>query len=718
MNWFINVTLCVILSSMPSWAEGNPRAADPLVTRPVIQGLRISNDRWPDSHTLRSFAESAIRIKRARTEEEQALALYNWIARVMTIGGSPYEGPPGREMPVLDTLKILNVYGNHWCDGQARLFETMWRSLGRQARRLYLPMRHHSLVELWWRDADGQGRWHALDVNNGWWVRNKLGWIASSEDIEGNPLLITSANQDVKMRTKGWLHTLLSPVPEFSMAIQLLSGESYALLWDNQGTYYVNPKTLASVSPDSPLYKPGGPYSQFIGGGEGVFVPDLKGLVTVFTHQFDFPYLIADAVVEATVREGDTRSPATIAVSVDGGKSWSTVWNAAQMDQDRLKLRLASVRGLYSYLIRFESQSSFPPVFFGDLKFTHRTMMNKMTLPNLQPGWNHFRVEGERMEPGSALRVVIEWSDKEGSQRVERAAQQLPFEFDVFANASGGAVVRMRSVRLEAIPVQGETRLPALERLKSGSEGERIQAILEAGLRRERAALGPLIESLQDENEEIRYWAADSLGKVGDSQAVPALISALRDPFEAVRMAACVALGDLKANEAVPLLLDLVSGKMAPGKGYRLFVPVEVGAASWMAARALGRIGDPAAVPVLAEALRHADGDLGFFVAETLGELGDRRAVSALLEAARSENDPARRGAVEALGRIGDRAAVPLLLDLLQNDNEDIRWAAAVALGHLSDPRASTALEKISHTDPFESVREAALAALKGRRTQ
>lgn len=715
MNWTINILFCVILFSTPLWADGNPRAADPLTSRPAIQGLRISNDRWPDSYTLRSFAESVIRIERARTEEEQAVALYNWIARTMTIGGPPHEGAAGHEVPISDTLKILNVYGNHWCDGQGRLFETMWRSLGRQAHRLYLPMRHHSLVELWWRDIDGTRRAHALDVNNGWWVRNEQGWIASSEDIERNPLLVTAANQDLKMRTKGWLRTHLSLMPEFSMAIYLHRGERYTLLWDNQGIYYVNPGTQRSVSPESNLYQPGGPYSQFIGGGEAVFSPELGGPVSSFTHQFDFPYLIADATVEATVHATGPQASAAIAVSTDGGQSWSTVWSPAQIEQERLTLRLPSVRGLYSYLLSLESGSGSSRVLFADMRFTHRVMMNKMTLPNLQPGWNRFKVDAQALEPGSALRITVEWTDKEGLGRVERAAARLPFEFNVFANASGGATVRMRSLRLEVIPVQLETRPSGIARLKSGSEAERIQAIIEAGLHREEAALGPLIESLQDENEEIRYWAADSLGKLGDSRAVPALISALRDPFEAVRMAAGVALGDLKAKEAVPALLDLVSGKTGPGKGYGLFAPVEVGAGRWMAARAVGRIGDPAAVPTLAETLRHADGDLGFFVAEALGELGDRGAVPALLEAARKESDPARRGAVEALGRIGDPTAVPLLIHLLQRGQEDVRLAAAAALGRLGDQRAVAALKKTSQTDVVESVRDAALAALEGR---
>jgi HEAT repeat protein len=70
---------------------------------------------------------------------------------------------------------------------------------------------------------------------------------------------------------------------------------------------------------------------------------------------------------------------------------------------------------------------------------------------------------------------------------------------------------------------------------------------------------------------------------------------------------------------------------------------------------------------------------------------------------------------VEALGRIGDPTAVPLLIHLLQRGQEDVRLAAAAALGRLGDQPAVAALKKTSQTDVVESVRDAALAALEGR---
>ncbi len=72
-----------------------------------------------------------------------------------------------------------------------------------------------------------------------------------------------------------------------------------------------------------------------------------------------------------------------------------------------------------------------------------------------------------------------------------------------------------------------------------------------------------------------------------------------------------------------------------------------------------------------------------------------------------------RRGrATEALGWCG-RAAVPRLISCLRDDHENVRWEAVRALGTIGDPRAVTALRAASQDDACQSVRQAALEALK-----
>jgi HEAT repeat protein len=74
--------------------------------------------------------------------------------------------------------------------------------------------------------------------------------------------------------------------------------------------------------------------------------------------------------------------------------------------------------------------------------------------------------------------------------------------------------------------------------------------------------------------------------------------------------------------------------------------------------------------------------------ADALGKLGDPRAVPDLLRALEDKVDMVRGHAANALGQIGDRRAVSPLLDLLREPDMLIRWTAAEALGHLGDPSA------------------------------
>jgi HEAT repeat protein len=59
--------------------------------------------------------------------------------------------------------------------------------------------------------------------------------------------------------------------------------------------------------------------------------------------------------------------------------------------------------------------------------------------------------------------------------------------------------------------------------------------------------------------------------------------------------------------------------------------------AAWALEDALGKIGDPQALPALLEALKDENGYVRRAAAEALGEIGDPQAVPALLEALKDE---------------------------------------------------------------------------------
>ncbi|MBC8492916.1 MAG: HEAT repeat domain-containing protein [Chloroflexi bacterium] len=88
----------------------------------------------------------------------------------------------------------------------------------------------------------------------------------------------------------------------------------------------------------------------------------------------------------------------------------------------------------------------------------------------------------------------------------------------------------------------------------------------------------------------------------------------------------------------------------------------------WLAAEALGRLGDAMALEPLIEALKGEDHILRWHAATALGEIGDSRAVECLIHVLGDEDQDVAKRAAEALGRIGDGAAVEHLIPFLKHD--------------------------------------------------
>jgi HEAT repeat protein len=149
--------------------------------------------------------------------------------------------------------------------------------------------------------------------------------------------------------------------------------------------------------------------------------------------------------------------------------------------------------------------------------------------------------------------------------------------------------------------------------------------------------------TIEHSDARVRRETVLALSKVGGEEAVPLLAKGLNDVEASLRGTAAVGLGLTKLPVAVgPLLLRLQQESDTE-------VELEI-------VRALGRVGDPRAVPVLAE---RASGG-GFF----------SRVPSAI-----------RVEATRALGEIGGDAARAVLQRLLRERNAEVREAAVKALG-------------------------------------
>lgn len=135
-------------------------------------------------------------------------------------------------------------------------------------------------------------------------------------------------------------------------------------------------------------------------------------------------------------------------------------------------------------------------------------------------------------------------------------------------------------------------------------------------------------------------------------------------------------------------------------------------AAPSAAANALAAIGTPEALDALMAALGSDEMTAARHAAMSALETLGSPAVPGLLNLAATGDVAAQRNAVELLGWIGDPAALDGLLAALQAVDDGVRAQAAWALGELGDPAALEALASAASGDASAQVRLQATQAM------
>ncbi len=182
-----------------------------------------------------------------------------------------------------------------------------------------------------------------------------------------------------------------------------------------------------------------------------------------------------------------------------------------------------------------------------------------------------------------------------------------------------------------------------------------------------------LISLLATAENDINSRVYPAVLEAGE-RIVPYLLENIETTDRIRREHVIAALGTLKVRAAIPAIGRVLGN---PGLERR-----------YVAAWALGEIGDPAGVPPLVQALSDANGEVRRYAVKALIRL-NRLAVPLLLDFLPSASPIGESGAVRALGDIGDlRALEPLLARVKGPARQDI----FLALGKLKDPRAEAAL--------------------------
>ncbi len=204
-----------------------------------------------------------------------------------------------------------------------------------------------------------------------------------------------------------------------------------------------------------------------------------------------------------------------------------------------------------------------------------------------------------------------------------------------------------------------------------------------------------------------RARGAHLLGLVRDEESVPTFISLLSDPADDVRFVAARSLGRIGDPSAASAVLASV-----PGDGSRVGVP------AWVAAEALLAMGpdiesallagllyrDPRVRDVAVTVTAHSslpstvgmlrsrltiepEDDIRVAMIAALGRLGDHEDVARMVEFTDpGEATALRRASVRALGELGDPAAIPTLRELMSDDDRALAALAATSLTQIGGP--------------------------------
>lgn len=207
-------------------------------------------------------------------------------------------------------------------------------------------------------------------------------------------------------------------------------------------------------------------------------------------------------------------------------------------------------------------------------------------------------------------------------------------------------------------------------------------------------SLGPkLLDMLRGPHENPRFWVIPALRSIGIVEAVPDLIKTVDSPHRLQREEAIRTLGAWGRTEAVPVLLEQF------GK-----------AAQTDIVDALGRIGDPRAIPAVLDAMK-ANRGASLWYSDSVVRLQAKDAVPILLEQVWQPKNNFRGEALRALRYLSPEEARATAEKLFDSTASRDRKDGATQLGYLGLTQKSEAIAGLlEHQDA--DVRGAAMRAL------
>lgn len=507
--------ILLILSACPLTAT-----ASDLPVTPAAEGIIVTNDRWPSTASLKRFGEDCIRLAGATTDQEKAIAV--WRCTIMSTGvtrTAPAEPALGLKY-IANPMKLLNVYGGHWCDGLSRIMEMTWRALGYRADKLYKF--GHTFADMHYRDADGIARWHVFDPSQRWFVYDRSGKHISTADEQAlNHSLTyypsrTPVPDQPSPMPPSYVHTGHLQFEPYTPGITLRTGEEIEFNWGNDGISYFNifgknPKTDALHGPYPVTYGSGQLLTRPLaeldaideysartsvdiaaspdGKGGSELHPKSAGKTAALVIKVALPYIISDVALDATVFKKAQEDEIAVFISADNGMTWRKYWEA-QESVDRQEIRGAHLSepfdaagtkplprntafGRYDYLLKIEMKAAANPqdCRIEGLVIHTRFQHNLFSLPMLWPGRNEISIEGN-LRSDRALSVTYAWVEAGSADRTRSwDITRIPIRQVIEAKGREWEDVRCRTLRIAAVPRSHEGDAGLTVAAKSGKPG-------------------------------------------------------------------------------------------------------------------------------------------------------------------------------------------------------------------------------------------------------
>lgn len=318
-----------------------------------------------------------------------------------------------------------------------------------------------------------------------------------------------------------------------------------------------------------------------------------------------------------------------------------------------------------------------------------------------------------------------------------KAAKELAASTDPKALDPIFSVIRDRETQplLRAAMTRAAVRSPQRDavaaflagRLADGQEAAEVRSAAATSLgvlkHTSNEALAQLRRAADDTDPAVRLAARSALVRTGGEGIDPVwlLIAILQDPAQpnAAKVSAAERLGELKDGRALPVLIFALGATSPDGPPPHTLQEFFAGRAAAKrnlpaaAARALGRLGDPEAIPPLIDGAERTHGEAKVAMFEALTVLKASQAVPAARRALSDPHQRVRRWAAVLLRETGAKEALPDIQRALADTDPGVRLQAVLTLEKLNDRESVAQIRDALSKETLPEVRTAMEQAVR-----